>query len=172
MHSERTQRAGRQRVRTRSRGQSGSTMIELAFTLLPTLALLLAIVDFTIPVFLQSLFNHAVRAGVRYGITYQTKSGLSHSQSIKSVVQDNAAGFLAGEDGLSKVQVRYYSPATFQEVTGPNANSGGNIVEVRITGFTWTAIAPLMRSKTGFGIAAASADRLETLPRGTPKPAP
>jgi hypothetical protein len=73
---------------------------------------------------------------------------------------------------LSKIQVRYFSPATFQEMTGPNANNGGNIVEVRITGYSWTAIAPVMRSRAGFGIAAASADRLETLPRGTPRPSP
>lgn len=147
-------------------------MVELAFALMPTLALLFAIVDFCMPIFLTSTFNHAVREGARYAITYRTFSGQSHSRSIKTIVQQNSTGFLASSAHLDKISVRYYSPTTFAEVTGPNANAGGNIVEVRVQGFQWNWILPIWRSGTPITIGASSADRLEQLPVGAPRPAP
>ena len=155
----------------RRRLQRGAAFTELALTLLPSLMLILAAIDLSIPIFLHSLFNNAARAGTRYGITYQTRTGLSHAESIKKVVQENAIGFLDG-DREDLIQVKFYSPATFQEVSGADANDGGNIVEVNITGYRWDAIAPLWGTPTGLTVKATSADRLETLPRGTQRPAP
>jgi hypothetical protein len=97
---------------------------------------------------------------------------MSHTQSIKKVVQNNAGGFLAGNDGLQRIQVKYYSPVTLQEVTGADANTGGNIVEISITGYNWNWLAPVWRSNTPLGVSARSASRLETLPRGVARPAP
>ena len=116
--------AGYRRHRSRRVDKRGATLVEFALTILPTLALLLAITDFTIPIFLNTLFDHAVRSGVRYAITYRTQPGMSHSHSIQRVVQNNSGGFLSGDEGLQKIQVKYYSPVTFAEVTGANANAG------------------------------------------------
>jgi hypothetical protein len=132
----------------------------------------MAIVDFSVPIFLRSLFNHAVREGARYGITYRTEPGMTHSQSIKAVVQRNAAGFLNGQAGLDRINVKFYSPDTFLEVLGPNANAGGNILEVTVSAYRWDWIAPIWRAAGGVNLTARSADRLETLPRGVAKPAP
>lgn len=156
-------------------------MVEFALVFTPVLALLLGIVDFAIPIFLVATFHHAVREGVRYGITYQTYPGLSQTDSIKKVVQQNAVGFLSGQSGLDKIVIKYYNPTTFAQVTGPNANAGGNIVEVSIQGFSWSFMAPLWQYISGnppagtsnsINITAISSDRLEQLPLGAPRPAP
>ncbi len=150
----------------------GSALLELSLVLLPTLALILAIIDFSITVFVRSVLYQAVTEGVRYGITYRTFPGLSHSESIKQVVQQRAMGFLSGPSGLSKIHVRYYSPITFAELTGAGANSAGNIVEVSVENFSWSPIVPLWRSGNPISIQAVAADRLQTLPFGAAMPPP
>jgi Flp pilus assembly protein TadG len=147
-------------------------MLEFALVFTPLMALMLAIVDYSMPVFLRSTFVHAVREGVRYGVTYRTEPGLSHTESIKRVVQNNSMGFLMGTQGLNRIQVKFYSPVTFLEVTGSNANEGGNIVEVAVRDYEWNNMLPIWRSALPVRINAISSDRLETLPRGVPTPAP
>jgi hypothetical protein len=158
--------------RVRRRRERGNAMVELSLVLLPLMALLLAIVDFSMPIFLRSTFTHAVREGARYAITYRTESGMSHTESIKKVVQEHAGGFLSSPEGLEKIDVKFYSPLNFGEATGPNANDGGNIVEVSIRNYEWGWIAPLLRVATPIHITVASSDRLEVLPRGADRPAP
>jgi Flp pilus assembly protein TadG len=150
----------------------GAAMVELGFALLPFLAISLAIIDFSVPIFIRTTLTHAVREGTRYGITYQTRPGKTHSQSIKAVVQEQSMGLLAGTTGLNKIHVRFYLPTTFAEQTGPQANRGGNIVEVTVEGYTWQYMVPLWRSGTPLAVHAASSDRLEMLPRSAPRPAP
>ncbi|MFN3323346.1 MAG: TadE/TadG family type IV pilus assembly protein [Bryobacteraceae bacterium] len=152
--------------------QRGNALVELALVFLPLMALLLAIIDFSLPIFLWSTFTHAAREGVRYGITYRTTGGLSHSESIKRVVQQQACGFLNGESGLARIKVRYYSPVTFAEASGPQANASGNIVEVSIEPYTQAWIAPLWRSLSPWSISVVSSDRLEVLPNGMERPVP
>lgn len=162
-------------------------MLELALILTPMFALLLAIVELSLPIFKKSTFTSAVREGCRYGITYQTAyNGTtygSQTAAIKAVVQNNAMGFLAGTTGLSQIQVKYYlSVSPFTEVTGTStANRDGNVLEVSIVGYTENWIAPVAWSygRTDFQvtgapltIAASSADRLETLPAGSTRPSP
>lgn len=154
------------------RCRRGNVYIELALVLVPTLALLLAIVDFSIPIFLSATFNHAVLEGVRYAITFQTLPGSSQTASIKQVVQTQAVGFLNGQAGLDRIQVKYYSPTTFVEVVGPAANANGNIVEVSVVGYTWNWIVPIWRSAAPLTISAISSDRLEVLPQGAARPDP
>jgi Flp pilus assembly protein TadG len=162
-------------------------MLELALILTPMFALLLGIVELSLPIFKKSTMQAAVREGVRYGITYQTTySGTlysSQTNAIKAVVQTNAMGFLAGATGLSQINVKYYLPVSpFTDVTGTgNANADGNILEVSIQGYTHSWIAPVAWSygATNFQvtgapltIAASSADRLESLPVGSTRPTP
>jgi Flp pilus assembly protein TadG len=150
----------------------GAAFVELSMALLPFLALSLAIVDFSIPIFIRTTLTHAVREGSRYGITYQTRSGETQSQSIQDLVMENAMGFLAGTAGRNMVKVRFYSPTTFVEQTGPDRNLGGNVVEVSVEGFTWQYMVPLWRTSDPITIHATSSDRLEQLPRYAPRPVP
>ena len=146
--------------------------MEIPFAVIPLLAALLTIVDFSIPIFLRSLMTHAVREGCRYAITFRTEGGKTQTASIQDIVMSNSSGFLEGSEGRDKVKVRFYSPVTFAEDTGPNRNASGNIVEVSVEGFQWSGMVSLWRASGLITISAKSADRLETLPRGTAPPAP
>lgn len=167
--------------------QSGNTILELALVMTPLMALLLSIVEVSLPIFKKSTFTAAVREGCRYAITYQTNFNgtnyASQSDAIKAVVQANTMGFLDGPSGLSKINVDYYLPTSpFSKVTGnSNANADGNIVEVSVTGYTHSWMVPILWfygptrfqvTTTALNIAAVSADRLETLPPGTARPTP
>lgn len=154
------------------RARRGAAFVEMSLAILPFLAISFAVLDFAIPIFLRTTLTHAVREGSRYAITYQTKPGKTQSESVKQVVVEQAMGFLKGTDGLNKVKVRFYSPTTFAEVTGADANAGGNVVEVSVEGFTWEYMVPLWRTKTPLTIHATSSDRLEVLPSSVARPAP
>jgi hypothetical protein len=143
-------------------------MVELALVLLPLLAIMFAIIDFSLAVYLRSTFRHAAREGARYAVTGRTASGMGQDASIRGVVQRNAMGFLDGASGASKIFIRYYNPGTLAET---QSNAGGNIVEVSIEGYTWSWIAPVMRSATpALTVLARSSDRMENTPGGIPPP--
>lgn len=152
-------------------------MIELALVLVPLMALMLAIADFAMPIFLHGTFMTAVREGCRFGITYQTSyNGMNYSTqtaAIKAVVQANAMGFLSSGAASNLIFVRYFSPVSpFGEVTGAGANASGNILQVSVEGYNWSWMAPIWRTATPLSVAAITLDRLETLPPGATVPAP
>jgi Flp pilus assembly protein TadG len=156
----------------------GAVIVELSFTLVPLLALMFAIADFAMPIFLHSSFDAAVREGVRYGVTYNTTyNGTTYAtqtDAIKAVVQTNALGFLAGLTGLGEISVKYYLPVSpFGEVTaGLGRNANGNILEVSIAGFNWLPMAPVARLASALSVGAISSDRLESLGPGIVRPLP
>ncbi len=143
--------------------QAGNTLVETALILLPLLALVFAIIDFSVAVFVRSTLQHATREGVRYAVTYQTIGGLGHDASIKAVVQNAAMGFLNGPHGANKIHIRYFDPVTFQEVPD---NAPGNLVEVSVEDFRWSWMVPVWRNASPVTIAARSSDRMEGLPGG------
>ena len=135
-----------------------------------------AIFDFSMPLFLKSMFTSAVREGCRFGVTYQmTWNGTTYTTqtaAITAVVQSYSLAFLTGSNA-SLISVKYYSPTSpFSQLTGTGANSPGNILEVSVNGYSWLPVAPIWRSKSAFTINAVSADRLEGLPAGTTPPSP
>jgi Flp pilus assembly protein TadG len=139
-------------------------VVELALVLVPLLALVLAIFDFSFALFLKSTFQHAVREGVRYAVTGQTQSGMGQDASIKAVVQQNALGFLNGTTGAAKIYIRYYVPGTLAET---QSNTEGNIVEVSVEGYRWNWVAPLLRAGLpALTIQTRSSDRMEPSPGG------
>ncbi len=140
-------------------------MVETAMILLPLLALVFAFVDHGLVVFLQSTFQHAVREGVRYAVTYQTSGGLGHDASIRQVVAQQSMGFLRGKEDA--IKIRYFDPSTFQEVPD---NVPGNIIEVSVEGFEHQWLAPLWRAPGTIRISARAADRMEGLPTGAAPP--
>lgn len=146
-------------------------MIESALIFLPLFALLLALIDFSMALFLRANFQNAVREGVRYAVTYQTTSGLCQDASIKATVKSASAGFLSTSAHDAMIKVRYYAPSNLTtEVTGSGSNAPGNVVEIGVEGFTWSWIAPLWRSASPFNINVYAADRMEGLAGGTSPP--
>jgi len=175
-------RSGRRRSR-----QRGNAILEAALIMTPFLALMLGVVELSLPLFKKSLFTAAVREGCRYGITYQTAfQGTTYgtqTEAIQAVVQSNAMGFLSGATGLNQIKVQYFLPVTpFTEVTGtPTANADGNVLQVSVQGYVHAWIAPVLWfwgptnfsvTSSSLTIAAISADRLESLPSGASRPAP
>jgi hypothetical protein len=148
------------------RGQRGNAMIESAMVLLPLMALIFAFIDHGVFLFVQNTFQHAVREGVRYAITYQVKPGMGHDASIKSVVSQNAMGFL--KNCNSCIKIRYFRPDTLVE--SPD-NLPGNLIEVSVEGYSFTWMAPLWRAAGSLGIAARASDRMEGLAGGASPPA-
>lgn len=152
----------------RRRRQRGNTFVETALIFLPLFAIIFAIIDFGLVVFIRSTLQHAVREGARYAVTYQLKPGYGHDGSIKAVVQQNAIGFLSGTSGLSKIKIRYYVPDTFVETA---LNYPGNLVEVSVEDYRWKWIIPLWRKAGQVDMVARALDRMEGLPAGTTPPA-
>jgi len=145
--------------------EDGNAAIETSLVLLPLLALLFAFFDYGLVIFLQSTFQHSVREGVRYAVTYQTSGGMGHDASIKEVVKENALGFLNDHD--DEIKIRYFDPVTLQEVPD---NSPGNIIEVSVEGYSYSWMAPLWRAAGTIAIQARASDRMEGLPTGASPP--
>src|ERR1700736_4283495 len=82
----------------RRRRSSGTVIVESVFTILPTLALILAFVDFSLMLFRRSTLQNAVREGCRYAVTFQTAAGLGQDASIENVVQKYAMNFVTTTD--------------------------------------------------------------------------
>jgi hypothetical protein len=153
----------------RRKQQRGSTaLLEGSLVLVPFFAIMFAIVDFGMVIFMRNTFQHAVREGVRYAVTFQTQPGMGHDASIKSVVEYNSMGFLSGTQGSNYIRIRYYDPVTLVE-TG--ANAPGNVVEVSVEGYQWGMMAPLWRSATPITLNVRASDRMESLPGVSTPPA-
>ena len=145
-----------------ARRRRGSTVVESALILLPLFGFVCATIDSSIVIVMKNTVRQAAREGVRYGITAQTLPGMCQDDSIKSVVQDKAAGFLAGASGASRIQVQYYDPQTF----APAQNRPGNIVEVSIVNLPWSWIVPIWKAPGEIQINAAVTGIMEAAPNG------
>lgn len=146
----------------RARRRRGSTVVESALILLPLFGFVCASVDSSLIIFMKNTVRQAAREGVRYGITAQTLPGMCQDDSIKTVVQHRAAGFLAGATGASRIQVQYYDPQTF----APAQNRPGNIIEVSIVNLPWSWVVPLWTTPGNIQINAAVTGILEAAPNG------
>lgn len=164
--------------------QGGNTLVEMALVMTPFFALMLAIIELSVPIFLKSTFVDAVREGCRYGITYQTSyNGTGYSSqtaAITAVVEANSSGFL-NSSNANLITVQYYNSSTFALVTGSAANADGNILMVSVSGYAYNWMNPInwFYGSTNFSVTgspltlgAASMDRLETLAVGASRPAP
>lgn len=151
-----------------ARDTQGHALMEGGLVFIPFFALMLAIVDFGMAIFLKNTFQHAAREGVRYAVTYQTTGGMGHDYSIRQVVKTNAMGFLNTAAGDSMIHIRYYNPNTLLETGG---NNPGNIVEVSIEGYSFGVMAPLLRAANPIPLNVRASDRMESLPGGTSPPA-
>jgi Flp pilus assembly protein TadG len=134
----------------RNRRRSGNAILEHVFTLLPTLALIFAMVDFGLVLFRWSTLQNAVREGCRYAITFQTSGGLGQDASIEAVVQTYAMGIVKTTDSPQHIFVKYYAPTNLNTaIAAPNGNIPGNVVEVSVQNVSWAWLAPLSGSYGG-----------------------
>ncbi|HWB99705.1 MAG TPA: TadE/TadG family type IV pilus assembly protein [Bryobacteraceae bacterium] len=151
--------------------RKGAEIFEFGLVLVPLLGFVFLIIDVGWAVFARGVLQHAVREGVRYAVTSQIMSGLGQKDSIKHVVQSEAMGLLAGPAGLDRIQVRFYTPDTFTDVSSDaGANASGNLVEVSVEGFPHAPLLPLLRNALPFSLSATSIDRMEASPPTGPPP--
>jgi Flp pilus assembly protein TadG len=163
---------------SRKRRSSGTVIVEGVFTILPTLALILAFVDFSLMLFRMSTLQNAVREGCRYAVTFQTAQGLGQDASIEKVVQKYAMNFVTASDSPQHIFVNYYTPTNLNTPIANGGNVPGNVVEVSVQNISFSWLAPLsgsygmgipfFRSSTPLSIAVYSSDILGGLPPGVP----
>ena len=132
----------------RDRRRSGNMVIEMAFTMLPTFALIFAFVDYGILLFRWSTLQNAVREGCRYAITFQTSGTLGQDASVEGVVQQYAFGMVTAADTPQHIFVNYYAPTalTTPIPVASGGNVPGNVVEVSVQNISWAWLAPLSGS--------------------------
>jgi Flp pilus assembly protein TadG len=141
--------------------------VEGAFVLLPMLALMFAMADFPLGIFIQNTLREAVREGVRFAITQQTGSN-GQDAAILSVVESYSMGFLSSAGitaGTETFTITYYAGTTLNAVTGVGSNAGGNICVVTATiKHTW--MAPVWQTLHLITLVASSSDVMEPPPGG------
>jgi hypothetical protein len=77
------------------------------------------------------------------------------------VVQQNALGMLNGSNGACKISINYFNPTTGAASTG----TGGDVVEVSVTGYSYSPVG-ILKSSSPISITASSSDVLEACPLG------
>lgn len=151
-------------------------MVEVAFSLLIFLGFMFLLIDVCFGMFAKVTLQHAVRSGVRYGVTSRTStsggSPLGHIASIKQVVQKESMGLLSDSDMGSYVTVTFYSVSSDPPapVTGTGANAAGNLLMVSVNAWPLNPMMPLLRSSTPVNISVSSGDLIESIGGGTAPP--
>jgi hypothetical protein len=156
----------------KSSRRRGSTLVEGALTLLPLLAVMFAVLDLSIALFVKNAAQFAVCQGVRFAVTSQTLSGKGQDDSIKAVVQGYTLGFLdylsPDHVGKNRIAITYYDPVSLAKVSGAGSNAGGNIVVVSASGLSWAWMVPLLHSAAPLQFSVSSADIMEASPIAGP----
>lgn len=134
----------------RRRKSGGNAIVEGAFTILPTFALIIGFVDFGLMFFRWETLQNAVREGVRYAVTFQTgkdkdNNPMGQGASIKQVVEKHAMGLVKASDP-NTIFVNYYTKEAPTTAISSGGNVPGNIVEVRIESPLYSWILPLSGS--------------------------
>src|SRR5437879_13380950 len=94
----------------RKKTSRGAEVVEVALIIVPLFGMIFLLLDLSMVIFLRSTFQHAVREGVRYGITGANDTGPCQDDSVKAVVQRSAIGFLNGAGPSAKIHVHFTSP--------------------------------------------------------------
>src|SRR3954447_26535071 len=78
----------------RNQRQSGTGLLELAFLMMPSFALICGFLDVGMALFTWNTLQNAVREGTRYAITYQIDGSGHQVTSIKNTVSTWAMGLV------------------------------------------------------------------------------
>ena len=122
-------------------------MIEFGLVLLPLLAFLFLIMDIAWICFAQSSLQHAVQVGVRAAVSGYVPAGTAHQDAyLKNIVQQNAMGFLAGDEGLNSISIAYYDSSNLSKaLSGSGSNAGGNVIEISVNHVPVSTLGPILR---------------------------
>ncbi len=153
------------------RDETGAQIVEFGLVLLPLLAFVFLIIDVAWLCFAQATLQHAVQVGVRTAVTSYVPSGSSGQDSyVKSVVQQNAMGFLNGSTGLSEITINYFSPSNLSlPLSGSGSNVGGNVIQVSVSNVPVSALGPILRTNAAhLQLQATASDIMESSPNGVP----
>ena len=143
---------------SRRRRSRGDTIMEFAFFVFPTFAIICGFFDLGMALFTWNTLQNAVREGARYAITFQTDVSGHQITSVKNTVAAWSMNFVsasavAGGSG-PYIDVKYYTPPTTANpsgtvVSGANSNAPGNLVEVAIKSYPYSYMAPFSGAITG-----------------------
>ena len=143
---------------SRRRRSRGDTIMEFAFFVLPTFAIICGFFDLGMALFTWNTLQNAVREGARYAITFQTDGSGHHITSIKNCTATASMNFVSASavstSGTPYIDVQYYTPPNVANpsgtaVTGTNSNAPGNLVEVSIKAYPYKYMAPFSGSFAG-----------------------
>jgi Flp pilus assembly protein TadG len=148
------------------RSEKGSEIVEFGLVIVPLLAFVFLIVDIAWVLFAQSSLQRAACEGIRYAVTSQTMSGMGQDASIRTVVINNAIGFVTSAT-QSDIAINYFNPTT---LAATNSNAGGNVVQIVISGVNVYPLGPIWRSHSAMVLTARSSDVMEASPGGIPPP--
>lgn len=138
----------------RNRSRRGSGLLELAFFLMPSFALICGFLDVGMALFTWNTLQNAVREGTRYAITYQVDGSGQQVTSIKNTVSTWAMGLVQASSTSSSgvnvpyIEVNFYTSPTTANPNGillpatGTPNAPGNIVEVAVRNYPYALMAP------------------------------
>jgi Flp pilus assembly protein TadG len=162
--------------------RSGQAALETVLVIIPLFAVLMAILDFSVAIFVMDTFEYAVRMGVRAAVTQNPGTTGHQDDFIRKVVRDNSLGFLSNTSTVpdSKIPINYYKLDTTTNTwvsagAGANSNAGGNLIKVGVQAFSWAwmlsgnwgcadGVKNGCASYTGLSINAGSADVMQSCP--------
>jgi hypothetical protein len=126
----------------RNSRRKGAQIVEASLIATALFGLTFLLLDVSMAIFLKSTFQHAVREGVRLGVTGYTNGATCQDDTVKAAVKKNAIGFLNSPTAASTIHVHFMSPVD-GSVTD---NAPGNIIEVSVEGYQYTPLALFQRS--------------------------
>jgi len=129
-------------------------MIEFIFIMPLMFMLVFLQLDIAFAVYAQATLLQAVRQGVRYGVTNQTcGTGTAVSTCVQNTVVTAANGLLSGAFGNNASEITstcyaYNSTTSNLQVVSTSwttvaCNAGGNLLEVKVTGYSLPLLLPM-----------------------------
>jgi hypothetical protein len=156
-------------IRKLAGAESGSALVEFSIVLLPLIGLILVTLNIAWSVFARATLQHAVREGVRFGVTGQVLPGNSClGSSVQQVVANNSFGFIPASSASTYVTVSYYSPANLAPITGSGGPSGGNVIQVSIGNVAAHSLGSVWRTFSPIQLSAIASDVMESPSSGVP----
>lgn len=157
----------------RLKDEAGSQVVEFGLVLLPMMAFVFLIMDVAWVCFAQASLQHAVQVGVRTAVVNPVPKSGGQDAYLKTIVQQNAMGFLAGNEGLDAITINYYTPSDLKTAILPKngGNSGGNVIEIVVNNVPVSSLGPILReSSPKLYLHASSSDVMEGSAPGTTAP--
>lgn len=143
----------------RRHGERGSETVEAGLVTLIMFALIFLLLDISLSLFIKSTLQEAAVDGVRFGITEQLLSSNTYlNDSINSVVQSASMGFITNPG--CQITISYYDPYGSATTTP----TGGDILQVAITGYQYTPLGAIMKSAAPVSISVQASDVMEACP--------